>query len=125
MNIWTTLDYFFIIFHGVVILINVFGWIPVRTRKVQRVVLVATLLSWFVLGAFYGWGYCFLTDWHWDVLTELGTRPTQSVYVQYLLHRLFGVNISAALSNGLTIGGLFFGILGALFVCFWKGKKEV
>lgn len=110
------LDYFFLLFHTLLIVVNVLGWIPKSTRKIQLYVILATLFSWFVMGLFYGWGYCLLTDWHWDVLSALGERPTQNAYVQYLFDRLLGWQISRSLSDWLTIIGLLVGIIGAILV---------
>jgi hypothetical protein len=60
-------DSFFIIFHSVLICFNLFGWIPKALRKWNLFSLILTTFSWFILGIFYGFGYCFLTDWHWEV----------------------------------------------------------
>jgi len=39
----------------------------------HRASLLLTAFSWFVLGIWYGWGYCVCTDWHYMVLRdELG-----------------------------------------------------
>jgi hypothetical protein len=79
--------------HLVVIGINVFGWIWPRTRLLQRWTLLLTTLSWIGLGAFYGLGYCFLTDWHWSVKRQLGERALPPSYIQYILHNKLGFNV--------------------------------
>jgi hypothetical protein len=86
------LDYGLMAFHLVVIGINVFGWIAPRTRPLQRWVLFLTTLSWIGLGAFYGLGYCFLTDWHWSVKRQLGEYALPPSYIQYILHNKLGFN---------------------------------
>lgn len=101
------LDWFFIVFHSAIILFNLFGWIYKRTRKWNLIVLLLTAGSWYILGIFYGWGYCFLTDWHWRVLGELSVYPPESSYVQYLFRRLLGVIVSADFADMIT-GTLFF-----------------
>ncbi len=80
-------------FHNLIIGINVFGWIAPRTRFLQRWVLLLTTLSWVGLGAFYGWGYCFLTDWHWSVKRQLGERALPPSYIQYILRHKLGFNV--------------------------------
>ena len=115
MNGYVFLDYFFLFFHSLLILFNLFGWIWRKTRKLHWLVLGLTLFSWFIMGFYYGWGYCLLTDWHWDVLSELGERPTQNAYVQYLLDRIFNWEVSRHFSDIATIVGLLFGLLGAVF----------
>lgn len=117
---YVVLDYVFLWFHTLLIVLNLFGWIFVKTRKLQRIALVLTLFSWFVLGLVYGWGYCVLTDWHWNVLAELDRVPSQSVYVAYLLDRLLDVQISRRTSDVVTVIGLLFGIAG----CFWTMWRE-
>lgn len=48
---------------------------------------------WAVIGPlFYGFGYCPLTDWHWDILHSLGETNLPSSYVKYLADRLTGLD---------------------------------
>lgn len=86
------LDHGLMAFHLLIIGINVFGWIAPRTRVLQRWVLLLTTLSWVGLGAFYGLGYCFLTDWHWTVKRQLGEWALPPSYIQYILHNKWGFN---------------------------------
>ena len=120
MWIYPVLDFAFLLFHSLLILLNLFGWIFAKTRKLQRVSLVLTLFSWFILGFIYGWGYCVLTDLHWDVLYKLDKYPTQEVYLAYLADRIFGLSISRFTSDVLTVGGLLVGIMG----CVWSWVRE-
>jgi hypothetical protein len=83
-------DWFFVIFHSVLILFNLFGWIWRKTRKAHLITISLTLLSWGFLGIWYGWGYCPLTDWHWQVLDKLGTQDLPNSYISYLLDRILG-----------------------------------
>ena len=57
------LDLLFIALHIAIKGFNLFGWIWEKTLKAHFVLIVATTLSWLVLGIWYGLGYCFLTDW--------------------------------------------------------------
>lgn len=120
---YIVLDYVFLWFHTLLIVLNLFGWIFVKTRKLQRVALVITLFSWLVLGLVYGWGYCVLTDWHWNVLAELDRVPSQSVYVAYLLERLLHIQISRETSDVITVIGLLFGIAGCFWAIWWERKR--
>ncbi|WP_026946889.1 DUF2784 domain-containing protein [Algoriphagus marincola] len=81
-------DWFFVIFHSVLILFNLFGWVWRKTRKAHLITISLTLLSWGFLGIWYGWGYCPLTDWHWQVLEKMGTEGLPNSYISYLLERL-------------------------------------
>ncbi len=88
------LDWFFLIFHAVFTLFNMFGWIFKQTRKLHLWTVNMTLLSWLGFGLFYGWGYCFLTDWHYQVLYKLGERGLPRSYITYTLDRIFGLSLS-------------------------------
>jgi Protein of Unknown function (DUF2784) len=110
------LDTAFFIFHTLVIAINVLGWIPRRTRRLHAIVLGITALSWFALGPLLGYqmGYCFCTDWHWQVRRQLGYVDTGS-YIE-LLFRMTGLPISAAWANALAYGAFGAAVLGAIVV---------
>ena len=97
------LDIFFLVFHSSVILFNVFGWIWKKTRPYNLTLLLLTAASWFILGIWYGWGYCICTDWHWDILRKMGKSGMPSSYIKYLLQRIFDMDISADLVNLATV----------------------
>jgi hypothetical protein len=97
------LNHFFFFFHTVVILFNTFGWIPRRTRRWNLLTLGITAFSWFVLGIWYGWGYCFCTDWHWQVREELGYHDTSRSYIHFLVLQLTGVNFDPRLVETVTM----------------------
>ncbi len=102
MFLYHFLDWFFVVFHTALIIFNVFGWIYKKTRKWNFFALCITAASWFILGIFYGIGYCFLTDWHWQVLGKLSQYPFETSYVQYLFRRLLSVPVSADFADKLT-----------------------
>ncbi len=97
------LDYFFLLFHLLLVFFNLFGWIWPRTRKWNLLTLLITGGSWFLLGLFYGIGYCPLTDWHWQVLAKLGHIPDATSYMQYLFLRVFGLSFNARLVDSATL----------------------
>lgn len=96
-------DIALLIFHTGWIVFNLIGWIWEKTRPWQLMTLTLTFISWIGLGIWYGWGYCPLTDWHWQVLRKLGEDNLPNSYVQYLLHRLFSVSVSPIMADTLTI----------------------
>ncbi len=96
-------DYFFLLFHTVFTLFNVFGWIWKKIRLVNFITLSLTGLSWFGLGIFFGFGYCFLTDWHWQVLHKLGHDNLPYSYIKYLILRLFDVDVNEKLADTATL----------------------
>ena len=107
------LDWFLLLFHSAFTLFNLTGWMFRKTRRAHLVAVLLTAASWLVLGAFYGWGYCFLTDWHWRVLYALGERPPRS-YIKYLLDRITGLDWNAALVDAGT--GIAFAVVFVLSI---------
>ena len=86
------LNVVFFAFHTSWIAFICFGWIWRRTRRSHLVAVSLTVLSWFGLGLRYGWGYCPLTDWHWEVRARMGHRDPPS-YVQLLIRELIGIDL--------------------------------
>jgi hypothetical protein len=114
------LDTFFLVFHSGLILFNLFGWIPRATRRWNLVTLGLTAFSWFVLGIWYGWGYCFCTDWHWSVREKLGYPIVHSSYVSFLLDETTGIVPPPQLVDGLTLGCLLASLIVSVWVNFRK-----
>ncbi len=114
---------FFFAFHIVLILFNLFGWIPAKTRKWNLAALALTAFSWVVLGYFYGWGYCFLTDWHWEVRDELGYTTDASSYIRFLLLRLTSLDLPAKTVDTWTAVLFGLAILASLYVNFLKAPQ--
>ena len=87
------IDYFFILFHSVLILFNVLGWIVPKWRLANLISLSLTAFSWFVLGIWYGIGYSPFTDWHWKVRQLLGYNDQSNSYIHFLILKITGVNL--------------------------------
>ncbi len=97
------LDYFFLVFHFILILFNLFGWIWKSTRRLNLITLLLTGGSWFILGIFYGFGYCPFTDWHFRVLQKLGHHNLPNSYIKYITDRLTGLDFNAELVDTVTL----------------------
>ncbi|MBN1648402.1 MAG: DUF2784 domain-containing protein [Spirochaetales bacterium] len=97
------LDVFFIVFHTTFTLFNIVGWIWKKTRKMHLITLLLTLFSWIFLGIWYGFGYCFCTDWHWRVRTILGNPPPEDGYIQFLVRVLTGLHPSYEFTARTTV----------------------
>jgi len=110
-DLYKAADIFFFMFHIGLILFNLFGWIFRPLRMWNLITLGLTAFSWFVLGFYYGFGYCFLTDWHWQIRDHLGYPNPFNSYVQFLIFTLFSVSISERIVNFFT-ALLFFAALG-------------
>jgi len=102
------LDKFFILFHMFIALFIVFGWLWKRTRKFNLILLLLTAFSWFVLGLWYGIGYCPLTHWHWQVRWRLGYHDMPASYIKFLLDTLTGLDFNPLFVDILT--GSAFGL---------------
>ncbi len=87
------IDFFFIGFHTSLILFNVFGWLLPRWRFANFISLSLTAFSWFILGIWFGWGYCVCTDWHWQIREMLGYHNTSSSYIHFLILELTNIDI--------------------------------
>lgn len=97
------LNIFFFVFHTVFTVFNITGWMFPVTRKWNLITLLLTAFSWFILGIWYGWGYCFCTDWHWDVRERLGYHDAQNSYIHFLLVKLTGLDVNAQTVETLTL----------------------
>jgi len=100
-----TLNVAFFVFHTLWIGFNCVGWAWKRTRRWQLATVGLTALSWFGLGAWYGWGYCPCTDWHWKVRERLGYVDPPS-YIQLLVRELCGIDLSISSANALAVAVL-------------------
>ncbi|WP_414655489.1 DUF2784 domain-containing protein [Flavobacterium sp.] len=114
------IDYFFIVFHIVLILFNVFGWIVPRWRFTNLITLSLTALSWFVLGIWYGFGYCPFTDWHWKTRRLLGYSDESNSYIHFLILQTTGINFSEDLVDVSTVLVFFTAFIISLYFALRK-----
>ena len=120
---YTALDYFFVVFHGSLVLFNLTGWLWRQTRRIHLISISMTILSWFGLGIFYGWGYCPCTEWHWQVKYKLGETDLPYSYVKYYVDKLTGVSWDPlAVDATVVILGLLAFALSGYFN--WKDNKS-
>lgn len=119
------LNIFFFVFHTALIFFNVLGWIWKATRKWNLATLSLTATSWFLMGIWYGVGYCICTDWHWQVRRAMGIRDTADSYLVLLVQKLTGWNppISLVNSVALVVFLLSLGMSIGLNVRDWRRKK--
>jgi hypothetical protein len=123
--IWRLLDIFFVLFHTIIILFNLFGWIWKRTRKYNLILLLLTGASWLFLGLLVGTlGYCPLTDWHFEVLEKLGRTDLPASYIKYLADRLTGLNFSSTLVDNITLYSFLAALITSLFLNIRDYRKS-
>lgn len=87
------LDIFFLVAHSIFMFFSILGWIFKKTRRLNLYCLWATIFSWLFLGYWYGLGYCFCTDWHWQIKIALGERDLPNSYITYLINSLFFIRL--------------------------------
>jgi hypothetical protein len=101
--IYEFLNIFFFVFHTLLMLFNCFGWAWKKTRRWNLISLLLTAGSWFIVGIWHGWGYCFCTDWHWTVREKMGLYDQSTSYVHFLLLKLTGINFQKDLVDKVTL----------------------
>ena len=74
-----------------------------KTRKLHLITLGATAASWFILGIWYGWGYCPITDWQWDVKEKLGETNLPASFIKYFADKIAGKDLSESLVEKVTL----------------------
>lgn len=102
------IDFILTIVHLAVIFFNLAGWLFPRLLKAHLIFVLITLSCWFILGAWYGIGYCPITDWHWQIKEKLGETDLPASFIKYYADKLSGKEINAVLVDWLT--GIGFGV---------------
>jgi hypothetical protein len=119
-------DNFFFIFHSILILFNLFGWIWKKTRRINLLVLFLTAFSWFFLGIWYGFGYCPSTEWHWQIRSQLGYDDMPHSYMKFLVDTFTGTDVDAGLVDAAAVAGLGTAFAASLYTNIrdWKRRKK-
>ncbi len=115
------LDSLLFVFHNLVIFVNLFGWMIPYLVKTQRILISLTAFSWFVIGFFYGFGYCIVTDIHYQVLYRLGKTDLPNSYIKYLLDKILGTDLNALYVDIGTGIGFAIAVIGAVWV--WRKER--
>jgi len=91
------LDLFLTLLHFVIILFNLFDWIWTPLRKAHLICVAITAGCWFILGIWFGIGYCPVTDWEWHVKTQLGETNLPDSFIKYYADKISGTSVSESL----------------------------
>lgn len=97
------LDLFLSFLHFIIIAFNLFGWIWCTTRKAHLISVIATAASWFLLGIWFGIGYCPITDWQWNVKERLGETDLPASFIKYFADKIFKKDFSSFFINTATV----------------------
>jgi len=109
------LDIGFFIFHTALVLFNLLGWIWRKTRRWNLYTLLATAFSWFLMGIWFGVGYCLCTDWHFQIRRQLGYVDDSPTYIHLIVKMLTGANLDAGLVQTATAAGFVFALVMSLY----------
>ena len=121
------LNIFFFVFHTVFTLFNMVGWLFSKTRKLNLITLLLTAFSWFVVGMWKGIGFCYCTEWHWQVREHLGYTDQTNSYIHFLILKLTGANLSVSLVETATMIGFAISLIMSVWlnVRDWRRKKSL
>ena len=82
-----------------------------------------TALSWFMLGIWYGFGYCFITDWQWDVKNQLGQANLPNSFITHFANQVMGLSVNPELIDVLT--GVVFALVVIISVVLnWRDRRR-
>lgn len=118
------LDGFLTFLHLAIIFFNLFGWIPHYTRKAHLVSIILTAGSWFVLGIFFGLGYCPITDWQWQIKKKLGENNLPASFIKYYADEITGSPIDSKIIDSITVGCFVLAALASLLLNFYFKRKS-
>ncbi len=120
------LNKFFFVFHSCLIVFILFGWAWRKTRLANLAVILMTAFSWFILGIWYGYGYCPSTDWHWRVRSRLGIRDLPESYTKFLIDSFTGGDVDQRIVDMFTLILLLLAVSFSLTMNIrdWKKKQK-
>ena len=118
------LDQALFLLHAALVLFNLTGWIWQRTRRLHLLVVGLTLASWVGLGVWFGWGYCPLTDWHWQVKANLGETALPASYIKYYVDALTGASWNPMLIDAWVVGLALTALVVSVVFNWRDGRRQ-
>lgn len=118
------LDVLLTLLHLLIIGFNLFGWIFPATRKLHFIFITITAFSWFILGIWFGMGYCPITDWQWQVKEKLGESQLPDSFITYYANKVTGRNFSDAFINRVTLICFISVTLISIYINFLRPKRS-
>jgi hypothetical protein len=78
-----------------------------------------------VLGIFYGYGYCFLTDLHWEIREKLGYDNPYNSYIRLLLSPVLPVSVSDKQVDTVTGVTFLLALVGSVVtnILDWRKRR--
>jgi hypothetical protein len=121
---YSFLNVFFFVFHSALMVFIIFGWMWRKTRVANLVVVLLTNFSWFILGIWYGFGFCPSTEWHWQVRLKLGYYDMPNSYTKFLVDSLTGLEVSQMLVDIMAVLFLAMALLASVFTNTRDWRKK-
>jgi hypothetical protein len=118
------LDIFFSLLHIALIGFNLLGWIWPRTRKAHLITIAATGASWFLLGIWFGLGYCPITDWQWAIKEKLGERNLPASFIKYMGDKITGHDLDPDFVDTLTLSCFIAAVVLSIYFNFFRKKSK-
>ncbi len=117
------LDIFYTLLHFFIVGFNLLGWIWPTTRKAHLIGVAITAGCWFILGIWYGWGYCPVTDWQWKVKEQLGETGLPDSFIEYYAEKIAAKDIATSLVNNVTLFTFLAVIVLSVYFNFFRKNK--
>jgi len=118
------LDLLLTLLHFAVIGFNLFGWIWKLTRRVHLICIAVTAGCWFILGIWFGIGYCPITDWQWHIKEKLGETNLPGSFIKYYADKISGRDVNNSFIDTMTAGCFFLAALLSVYVNFIKKRTQ-
>lgn len=115
-------DTLFTALHLLIIGFNMLGWIWPQTRRLHFASILVTAVFWIVIGIWYGFGYCPITDWQWQVKQKLGEENLPNSFIKYFADILTGKDLPASLIDSLTGAVFIMAAAASVYVNFISGS---
>jgi hypothetical protein len=119
------LDVLLTLLHLVIIGFNLTGWMWHKTQKLHFICVSVTAACWFLLGIWFGIGYCPITDWQWQIKKNLGEHHLPDSFIKYFIDKITGGSVNATLVDVMTAVCFFAAILLSVYVNFFRKRKVI
>ena len=116
------LDLILTILHFLIIGFNLFGWIWKPLRRAHLICITITAACWFILGIWFGIGYCPITDWEWHIKQKLGEHNLPGSFIKYYADKISGKSVNDSLIDVMTAVCFFVAALLSVYVNFFKKR---
>ena len=112
------LDLLLTLVHFSIIGFNLFGWIWKPLRKAHLVCIAITAGCWFILGIWFGIGYCPITDWEWQIKEKLGEHNLPGSFIKYYADKISGKSVNDSFIDTMTTVCFFIAAMLSVYVNF-------